>query len=336
MTFSRLGRFPLEYMMASKSVLALLGFGFSLVLRSVYRHWLRDDSGIAPQLFLTVAASYALSLPWTGFDNLLDVPLRRLLLGQDGALAASQLFVGSLYNAFVLLAWSMLYLAIKHFHALSAQRERAIRAEGLAAAARLQALRFQIQPNLLFNSLNALSTLIVEQRTEEASRMVSRISDFLRQTLTAPEAQEITLEEELKFVGKYLDIERVRFPDRLSLDVDLADETRDCRVPTFLLQPVVENAVRHAIEPAIHGGCIRISARREGRELVIEVDDASYPGGVTSKARDGLGGIGLANTRSRLAQLYGSNQRLESHTMPSGGHRVQVRLPFAQLGAVRA
>jgi len=329
MAASRWGIFPLDYMVASKATLALTGLLSSLALRVAYRRLLDADASVTRLVVTAVAASYGMALVWTAFDNLSDIPIAELMLGRTRAIRGPfDLFVGSVYNAFTLLAWSVLYFVIKRDDALAMERERALRAESLATQARLDALRFQLQPHFLFNSLNAISTLVADGRSDEASKMLSRLSDFLRLVLDSPDADTVTLAEEIDFAERYLAIERVRFGDRLEVRIEAPDETLDSRVPSLLLQPIVENAVRHGIAPRELGGRVEIVAARVGGELVLTVSDRSrgLANGASAGASSGEQ-IGLANLGERLTRLYGEAHRFQVET-DERGTRVEIALPF--------
>ena len=256
MTFSRIGSFPLGYMIVAKSTLALMGVVVSLGLRALYRVAGRGAS-VGRLLVVSVAASYLFAIPWTVGDNLLDVVLSPWLLGREVHYgSAFQLLRGTVYNAFILLAWSMIYFGVRHQHELAETRERALRAESLAHQARLSALRFQLNPHFLFNAMNAVSTLVVEQRNAEANRMLSRLADFLRLTLEDAGRAESTLADELVYVRAYLEIEQVRFGERLRVRYDVPDDALLAELPPLILQPLVENAVKHAVaggvRPDVH------------------------------------------------------------------------------------
>ena len=326
MSLSRIGRFPLGYMIATKTMLGTVGLlltGF--LLRPLYRRTLGDDPSWRRVIFVTVVASYAVATLWTLADSVFDVPIARALLNPRVRMGSGwALFGGNLYNAFTMLAWSLLYVGIKHQQALQAERERSLRAEALAHKARLEALRWQLNPHFLFNSLNAISTLVIDGRSKEAAAMIARLGDLLRSTLELPSETEIPLSSEMELVQRYLDIEHVRLGDRLKFEVAIDSEAWAARVPSMLLQPVVENAVQHAIAPRARGGRISVSARRSDDRLLLVVEDDGP--GLTSESEGG--GIGLANTRERLQYLYGNAQRVTLDRSELGGLRVRFDLPF--------
>jgi LytS/YehU family sensor histidine kinase len=197
---------------------------------------------------------------------------------------------------------------------------RATQLEARLAEAQLQVLRMQLQPHFLFNTLHAISAL-VHQDAEAADRMISRLAEFLRLTLDSVGVQEIELKGELESLDKYLEIEQVRFSDRLTVVRSIEPHTLDMLVPNLILQPLVENAVRHSIAPRSAGGRIEIRARREGNNLVIDVTDDG--GGAVPLCE----GVGLTNTRARLRQLYGEAQMVEIRAEQGTDFRVTLSLP---------
>lgn len=210
-------------------------------------------------------------------------------------------------------------------------QERERQASALATElvrARLEMLRMQLNPHFLFNTLNAISALIHEQ-PEAADRMVVRLSELLRRTLELPDSEELPLEQELKFLESYLDIERIRFADRLTVEIEVERGLERALVPALILQPIVENAIRHGIEAREEMGVVRICARSDGGRLDLSVSDTG-PGIPES----GLGmereGIGLSNTRSRLAHLYGSEHELELCPGAAGGLKVRLVIPLRE------
>jgi two-component system, LytTR family, sensor kinase len=226
----------------------------------------------------------------------------------------------------------VLLLGIAHallYHGRFRERERA--AERLAAGlteARLQALKMQLQPHFLFNTLNAVSALIPAE-AKPARRMVARLGDLLRISLEHEETQEVTLREELAFLEPYLEIEKARLEERLSIVMRIAPETLNARVPHLVLQPLVENAIRHGIASRIEPGTVEISATcgADGRFLHLEVRDDG-PGVERGNQPRTRRGIGLANIQSRLEQLYAGEHRFELDTHPEGGVVVRISLPF--------
>jgi two-component system, LytTR family, sensor kinase len=218
------------------------------------------------------------------------------------------------------IAWAVYY------HARFREREQA--AEQLAAGlaeARLQALKMQLHPHFLFNTLNAISALI-PQEAQPARRMVARLGDLLRTALEQEATQEVSLREELEFLEPYLEIEQTRLGDRLSVEFQVEPAALDARVPHLVLQPLVENAIRHGVAPRSGPGIVRISASAEDGSLILHVRNT---GGAS---RDGSsrepGGRGLANVRSRLEHLYGGDQRLIAGPAGPAGWVTTIRIPY--------
>jgi two-component system LytT family sensor kinase len=326
MTLSRVGAYPLGFMVVLKGLLTVLGLLASLALRPLYRRVARGGATVPRMLLAAVAGSYLASLAWTAVYNLLAAPVWAWHTGEPRRVrGVLGLFDGSIYHAFALLAWSVLYFAVRYHQALQAERERALRAEGLAHRARLQALRYQLNPHFLFNTLNAVSTLVVERRNDEAGRMISRLSDFLRLTLEGQDAPEVPLADELEWVRRYLEIEAVRFEERLSVAWEVEPEALAAAVPGMLLQPLVENAVRHAVAAREEGGTLTLRARRQDGRLVLAVaDDGPGPDGAGAPGR----GIGLANTRERLREGYGDAHSFQVLRGEGGGTEVRIEIPF--------
>ncbi len=193
------------------------------------------------------------------------------------------------------------------------------------AQASLQALRAQLNPHFLFNALNSIVTLIGRDPAA-AENMTVRLSELLRATLAAGDVQETTLEQEIALTARYLEIEQVRFADRLTVHWDIAEEVRPARVPAFALQPLVENAIRHGISRRAGPGEVTIIARRENVDLVLTTRDDGV--GVSSTSPSDGAGIALANLRARLARLHGTDASLTLHARGSGGTDAIVRFPF--------
>ena len=206
---------------------------------------------------------------------------------------------------------------------------RASRLEGELARAHLQTLRMQLHPHFLFNALHAVSELI-HRDPRRADRMVSRLGDMLRATLESDGKDEVPLRQELELLERYLDIERVRFQDRLEVDLRIAPECLDAAVPSLILQPLVENAIHHGIASRPGASRVEIRAERTGTSLLLRISDDGP--GLGTNASAPPPGIGLSNSRARLAQLYGKRQRLELENGDGRGLQVILEIPFATAG----
>lgn len=220
----------------------------------------------------------------------------------------------------------VLVLAVVHaidYYAKYRDREvRASQLEARLAEARLAALKRQMNPHFLFNTLNSISSLMYVD-PEAADAMLARLSELLRLALDADSEQEVPLARELAMLSSYLEIEKIRFEDRLCVEIDVAPALLEARVPALSLQPLAENAIRHGISRLPDGGTLRVRGSREDGHLRLVVED-NGPG----LAPDTDDGIGLANLRARLEELYGPEQRLELAGRPGGGTTVEVRIPW--------
>jgi len=220
--------------------------------------------------------------------------------------------------------WAIVFLVqAAAYQRRSEERERkALELEARLADAKLAALRMQLHPHFLFNTLNAIATL-VHKDAHAADEMIANLSELLRGALDTT-AQEIPLRQELDFLGHYLDIQQVRFGERLRVEKEIDAAALDGLVPTLILQPLVENAIRHGIEPHPQAGVITLHARRDGGTLRLTVRDTG--GGPTSHSQPP--GIGLANTQSRLHALHGARARLTFNTDAEGHFAVHLEIPF--------
>jgi len=224
-----------------------------------------------------------------------------------------------------LIYWVMVAVtcAFDYYRKYRERELRAIELEKRLAQAKLQALQMQLNPHFLFNSLHSISALM-HKNVEAADRMISRLSELLRAALDNTDTQEVPLRQELNFLQRYLEIEQIRFGSRLKVETDAASEILDARVPNLILQPLVENAIRHGIEPHSRPGRIRLLARRHADELTLEVHDNGS--GLASQSP--VDGVGLSNTRARLRTLYGDAHNFEFCNPPEGGLLVRVTIPF--------
>ena len=242
-----------------------------------------------------------------------------------------KLFRHSLLRSFFFdLLIYMVIVAI--FHALeyhNRYRERDLRMaqlEAQLAQAQVQALRMQLNPHFLFNTLHAISS-IMDENVREARHMITDLSGLLRHALERAGDQELPLEEELAFLKRYLKIEETRFQDRLSVHLDVAEDARMALVPNLILQPLVENAIKHGVAPYAQPGRIELRIRRRGEKLVVQIED-SGPGLRKNGKATHSTGIGLKNTKERLKQLYGDAGRLTLQNLPETGCRAELEIPF--------
>jgi LytS/YehU family sensor histidine kinase len=237
---------------------------------------------------------------------------RIYLMNLDWALMTYSAIVGASY-------------ALGYYRESRARAIRAAHLETRLAQARLKTLEAELHPHFLFNTLHAISTLVHTQ-PESADRMISRLSDLLRITFSRSDAACVTLHEELEFLQKYLEIEQTRFQDRLTVDYAVDPDTFDAEVPRLILQPLVENAIKHGVAPQLGPGIIAIGSRRDGDRLYLTVRDNGV--GLTGGTRARLhGGVGLSNTRDRLECLYGHDYAL-NFLESNPGLTVEMRLPF--------
>lgn len=212
---------------------------------------------------------------------------------------------------------------------------RAANLQAQLAQAQLQALKMQLDPHFLFNSLHAISALVHDD-PDGAEIMIARLSDLLRLSLDNSRIQEVSLSQELKYLDLYLEIERTRFADRLSVLFDIDPETTGALVPNFILQPLVENAIRHGIEHRVSGGRVSITSLLRDGSLVVKISDNGPGLPENESGLAGRAGVGLATTRARLERLYGNAQSLVLQNCRAGGVEARVLLPFRSSEAQNA
>lgn len=219
--------------------------------------------------------------------------------------------------------------ALRYHYESQARALRESQLETRLVQTRLDSLQHQLQPHFLFNTLNTISALM-HRDVEAADRMIARLSELLRASLEAVGVQEVSLKQELEFLERYLEIEQTRFRDRLTVQFDVDPGVLDALVPNLILQPLVENAIKHGLGPRASGGTVRIAARRESGLLELEVRDDGV-GLSEARLTDFNRGVGLANTRSRLQHLYGSTHRFEFRQPPGGGLSVLIAIPIEEV-----
>jgi two-component system LytT family sensor kinase len=232
------------------------------------------------------------------------------------------------WSSFMLLMWCSLYFSIKQWQQSSMEKERLLRAESELREARLLALRYQLNPHFLFNSLNAVSTLVLDGNASAATRMLAQIGDLLRASLDSEVTTEVPLSQELELTEGYLAIEQTRLGKRLRIEMVVSLETRVALVPSMLLQPLVENAVRYGVAPFREGGWVAIRTALNAGRLRIVIKNSGRLG---EQNKNGSG-IGLGNTANRLKTLYGTDFEFSLAWPEAGGCEVALELPLRQAG----
>lgn len=284
----------------------------------------RRSTPLAYALSLSVAASYVLGVVCTVVSAFVALHLAGSRESLSWSLVAAQAFEATI----VLIAWSALYFGIKHYETAEVQRGRALAAEETAREAQLQALRYQLQPHFLFNTLNAISSLVVMKQPELATAVIAKLAALLRNTLSLPEAHTVILREELAVIEEYLSIEQIRFGSRLAVTLEVDPQVYEAQVPRFILQPLVENAIRHGIARCANGGKIAIRACAMEERLRIEVENDS------AKAEQPSGeeghGLGLPNTRRRLEKLYGQHSSVIVSTTHEDRFLISLSFPLTK------
>jgi two-component sensor histidine kinase len=276
----------------------------------------------------TWARSLAVHLLGSAIFSVAYMVLRAWVGAWQSAAAFTEAFQPLLVKTWhlnFLVYWVMVAVtcAFDYYHKYRERELRAIELEKLLAQAKLQALRTQLNPHFLFNSLHSISALM-HKNVEAADRMIGRLGELLRAALDNTETQEVPLRQELQFLQRYLELEQIRFGSRLMVEIRAAPETLEARVPNLILQPLVENAIRHGIEPHARPGRIRLLARRQADELTLELHDNG--GGLAWQSP--ADGVGLSNTRARLRTLYGQAHVFEFCNPPEGGLLVRLTIPF--------
>ncbi|HEX8514002.1 MAG TPA: histidine kinase [Allosphingosinicella sp.] len=227
---------------------------------------------------------------------------------------------------FFFAAWASFYIAISSATRLRAAERRAAGAERDAQEAQLRALRYQVNPHFLFNTLNSLSSLVMARRDEEAEAMIVNLSAFFRSSLALDPSEDITLSQEIEFQQLYLDIEKTRFPRRLDVRIDVPAQLRGARVPPLILQPLVENAIKHGVARTAESVRLTVTAREEDSRLILTVENDRGPSD-PAKGEQGTG-VGLVNVCERLAARFGALATCEHGPLPEGGWRVTLSMPL--------
>lgn len=314
-------------------ITTVTGFSISLLLSVVYRV-------LITQRPLITWGITAVALPVAvGLYAFIDAWVFQLARA-DATTSFAQLLIGVFYLDLTLLgAWTALYYAVNFFLQVEEQNDQLMRLENQATSAQLAMLRYQLNPHFLFNTLNSISTLVLLKQTEPANAMLSRLSSFLRYTLINEPTAQVTVAQEVETLKLYLDIERMRFEERLRTTFHIEAASEPALLPSLLLQPLVENAIKYAVTPSESGAEITISTQLVGQNLRITVSDTG-PGlqsdrddnrvsGVSFDGGEPVStGVGLANIRDRLAQAYADQHRFDTIDPPEGGFAVVIEIPF--------
>ena len=314
-------------------VLVSTGIGLTTAYRILYRRLRRRAAGPVPLIAVGVTCAVAGSPAWYMLQGLLTRPLsgREIADWRHPFLRSGFDADVGFYYVFILLTWTLLYFGINGWMSLELERRRADRAEASAQSARLQALQTQLEPHFLFNTLNGISSLVAEGRNDSATALIARLSDFLSLTLQTAGTPEITLANELAFVRQYLDIQQLRFGERLGFEFAIAPQAMDAMVPALLLQPLVENAVRHGILPRASGGRVTVSARTLDGSLFLDVDDDGP--GIRRSGRRRLGSVCPTPRRGSLNSMAGSRSsksgaaRRAERASRFGFRCISIRIP---------
>jgi two-component system sensor histidine kinase AlgZ len=288
---------------------------------TLVQRWLRQRAPWPAAVLALLALTYLMSIANSALAQRLAVRWQllprfdwhRLFGGLDGCWLA-------------LIAYCAIHAVVDHVLALQAERGRVRDVLALARDAELRALRYQLHPHFLFNTLNAISTLVAEQRNADANRMLARLADLLRAMLDRGEVHEVPLAEELALTGHYLDIEKIRLGERLSLELRVGPDLLQAAVPALLLQPLVENAIRHGIAARPGGGRLELHVERADDRLQLRLHNQGVA--QVDAAAASHPAIGLRNVRERLVRLYGAAHGFEFELAADGDCHVRISLPF--------
>ena len=321
---------------------SVVGLVLSIPLRPIFRtvwNW-----AFLPRMVVVLGAAILVALAWAA----LRLTLFMLMTGERGLWPD---FGGWLFpSMFVFFTWAALYHGIKYYQMLQREREALLRIESLqrqeafklaqveadARNAQLALLRYQLNPHFLFNTLNSVNALVSKGDAGKATKMINKLSEFFRHSLRAEPETEVTVAEEVATTELYLDIEKTRFADRLTVEIRIAESAKSRLVPSMILQPLVENALKHAIGVSENGGQIRILASEaDSGALQVRVEDSGPEGSDFQAGQRPPGAsVGLDNTRARLHAFYGDGGRLKIEKADIGGYSVLVEVIPTDAGAI--
>ena len=303
------------------ALLTATGYSLTLLMGSLFRRLIamRPIFTLVLSLIVVILSSAIFSIIETwSVSTFLKPDLRPVGVAYLGAI---------LLNFALLSAWAALYYGINYFLLLEGEIKQRERLESQASTAQLAMLRYQLNPHFLFNTLNSISTLVLLKQTERANAMLARLSSFLRYTLANEPTAKVTLAQEVETLKLYLEIEKMRFEDRLRPHFRIDADTIGARLPSLLLQPLIENAIKYAVTPSENGADIWITASREGQAVRLEVAYNGNGEGADLAASPSTG-VGLANIRDRLAQAYGAAHGFTTRQNDQGGFSVILEIPY--------
>ena len=233
-----------------------------------------------------------------------------------------------MFSLTTMFVWTAIFFIMLYNTKLQKEHERLLRAQTSAKDAQLQMLRYQLNPHFMFNTMNAISTLIYKHENDKANEMLDKLCEFFRYTLDQHAKSKSRLQKELELLELYLSIEKVRFAERLTINMQIDDNTLQCQLPSMLLQPLVENSIKYAIEPRKAAGVVTISAEKIQQRLVIKIIDNGN--GQNDKVSNGFG-IGMTNTKTRLDAMFNGDYDLTINTNDQQGTTVTISTPFESL-----
>ena len=309
-------------------LLTATGYSLTLLMASLFRRL------IAMRVLYTLILSFATVAIAGGTFSVIETWSYVTFLKPDYQPVGLE-YLGALLLDFVLLvAWTALYYGINYYLLLEEEIDQRAHLESAASSATLAMLRYQLNPHFLFNTLNSISTLVLLKQTERANAMLARLSSFLRYTLVNEPTAQVTLAQEVETLKLYLEIEKMRFEDRLRPHFEIDSSTIGARLPSLLLQPLVENAIKYAVTPSETGADIWVKAERQGQGVRIEVADSGAAHGSGPSSHFSTG-VGLANIKDRLAQAYGAGHGFSTKANDHGGFSVIIDIPLDNLESER-
>lgn len=326
-----------EEMMVRRIVVTILGIGLTYIFYLVLRQF--EDKALSTRIISAFAGAVPCAIgiatinylvfnvysPESLYDEQHIEKMRAIMEEENYALKA--IVAETISRFFFIISWASLYLTLSYAGEVRSVERKAARFAQAAQDAELRSLRYQVNPHFLFNTLNSLSTLVMRSQPEEAEEMILNLSKFYRTSLSGDPLEDVALSEEVHLQNLYLDIEAVRFPKRLKTETHIPDELLDVLVPGLILQPLVENAIKHGVAHSKRPVTISISAAVSGDFLKLTVadDGEAQP---QRKSSDQNNGIGLANVRDRLETRFGTQAKLETSHPESGGFVAELTMPL--------